>query len=120
MAWRIAVLAIRIASCEAGAQVIGNCALHEIQSGAGSCFSCPPGEDGEIEFCTHMEISYDSWCAGVCLYHRDCVVSATSNMPVYWEYACSNDCEGDNCSLIEPPITVIYDEMPSGCECEGL
>ncbi len=101
-------------------QIIGNCTLHELADTAGDCLACPPGGSGYAN-CTIQETTYDSWCAGACLYNRICVADEHENVPVYIEYVCMSAC-GDSgepeCSLPEIPVEILYSWMPSGCVCQ--
>ncbi len=66
-----------------------------------------------------MEITYDSWCAGACLFPGTCTVIAEVNTAVFIGKNCDNCCESDCCEPETEPYEVIYAWMPSACECVG-
>lgn len=122
MSRSLAVFVFAVAVGATFAQQIGNCQLHELTDQAGNCTTCPPGGSG-YENCTIEESTYDAYCAGMCLLHRVCVFSATENLPVYIKYYCVSDCsnqEFPECSREANPRVVLYDDMPTGCECEPI
>lgn len=102
-------------------QNFGDCTLRQLVDQIGNCTQCPSG--GQSENCTNEEITYDAYCAGMCLFGKECEPSDTEIFAVYKLNLCISDCADPyfpECSRDPYPAQIIYDTVPTACGCTTI